>query len=63
MAKTVDFTHVQVSKRNRKRAKEVARKLAARENREVPYCYLLDGILDKGLAEYETELGIKPEEV
>lgn len=57
--KTQDFTHVRVSVENRERAKEVARKLAAKESRDVYYTYLIDEILDKGLAKEETKLGIK----
>ena len=57
-AKTQDFTHVRVSVKNRERAKEVSRQLAAKESRDVHYTYLIDGILDKGLAEEEHKLGI-----
>lgn len=58
-AKTQDFTHVRVSVKNRERAKEVSRKLAAKESRDVHYTYLIDEILDRGLAKAETKLGIK----
>lgn len=58
-AKTQEFTHVRVSVKNRERAKEVSRKLAARESRDVHYTYLIDDILDKGLRKEETKLGIK----
>lgn len=58
-AKTQDFTHVRVSVENRERAKEVARKMAARESRDVHYTYLIDEILDRGLSREETKLGIK----
>lgn len=59
MTKTVDLTHVQISKRNRKRAQDVARQLAAKQGRDVHQYILVDEILDKGLSEYETQLGIK----
>ena len=58
-AKTQDFTNVRVSVKNRERAKEVSRKLAAKESRDVHYTYLIDEILDRGLAKEETKLGIK----
>jgi hypothetical protein len=57
-AKTQDFTHVRVSVKNRERAKEVSRKLAAKESRDVPYTYLIDEILDEGLKNKERKLGI-----
>lgn len=57
-AKTQDFTHVRVSIRNRERAKEVARQMAAKEKQDVHYTYLIDEILDKGLAKEEHKLGI-----
>lgn len=57
-AKTQDFTHVRVSVKNRERAKEVSRKLAAKQSRDVHYTYLIDEILDKGLAKEEQKLGI-----
>lgn len=56
--KTQDFTHVRVSIRNRERAKEVARQKAAKEKQDVHYTYLIDEILDKGLAKEEHKLGI-----
>lgn len=58
MAKIEDLTHVQISKRNRERAQEVARQLAARESRDVYQYSLVDDILNKGLTEYEKQLGI-----
>lgn len=58
-AKTQGFTHVRVLVENRERAKEVARKLAAKESRTVAYSNLVDEILDEGLKERETKLGIK----
>lgn len=57
-AKTQEFTHVRVSVENRERAKEVARKLAAKESRDVHYTYLIDEILDKGLEKEEKKLGL-----
>lgn len=57
-AKTQDFTHVRVSRRNKERAKEVSRKLAAKESRDVYYTFLIDEILDKGLTKEEHKLGI-----
>jgi hypothetical protein len=58
-AKTQDFTHVRVSVKNRERAKEVSRKLAAKESRDVHYTYLIDEILDEGLKNKERKLGIQ----
>lgn len=56
--KTQSFTHVRVSVRNRERAKEVARQMAAKEKHDVHYTYLVDEILDKGLKRRERKLGI-----
>lgn len=58
-AKTQDFTHVRVSVENRERAKQVARQMAAKEDRDVHYTYLIDEILEEGLAKRENKLGIK----
>lgn len=57
-AKTQSFTHVRVSRKNRDRAKEVARQRAAREKQDVHYTYLIDDILDRGLAKEERKLGL-----
>lgn len=57
-AKTQSFTHVRVSVENRERAKEVSRKMAAKESRDVHYTYLIDEILEEGLAKREKKLGI-----
>lgn len=56
--KTQDFTHVRVSTEKRERAKEVARKQAAHESRDVHYTYLIDEILEEGLTKREKKLGI-----
>lgn len=56
--KTQDFTHVRVSIKNRERAKEVARQLAARKKEDVHYTYLIDEILNEGLTKKEKFLGI-----
>lgn len=57
-AKTQDFTHVRVSVKNRERAKEISRQMAAKESRDVHYTYLIDEILDRGLETEERKLGI-----
>lgn len=56
--KTQDFTHVRVSTEKRERAKEIARKQAALESRDVHYTYLIDEVLEEGFAKRENELGI-----
>lgn len=56
--KTEDMTHVRVSRKNRDRAKELSRQLAARENRDVHYTYLLDEIINEGLLKRERKLKI-----
>lgn len=56
--KTQDFTHVRVSTEKRERAKEIARKQAALESRDVHYTYLIDEVLEEGFLKREQELGI-----
>ncbi len=56
--KTIHMTHVRVSYDNRDRAKEISRQMAAREKRDMPYTYILDEILNEGLAKRERKLGI-----
>lgn len=55
---TQGFTHVRCRVTNRDRAKEVARQLAAKRSTDVPYTFLIDDILNKGLRKYERQLGI-----
>lgn len=57
--KTQDFTHVRVSEEKRDRAKEVARKMAAKLSKDVHYTYLIDEILEEGLKKRERSLGIR----
>jgi hypothetical protein len=57
-AKTEGFTHVRVRVKNRERAKEVSRQIAAQESRTVAYSNLVDEILDEGLTKREKKLGL-----
>lgn len=57
-AKAQSFTHVRVSRENKERAKEVSRRMAAKESRDVYYTYLIDEILEEGLTKRERKLGI-----
>lgn len=57
-AKGREFTHVRVLVKNRERAKEVSRRIAASESRTVAYSNLVDEILAEGLLERERKLGI-----
>lgn len=56
--KTQEMTHVRAAREKRDRAKEVARRTAAKESRDVHYTYVIDEILEEGLARREKKLGI-----